>query len=172
MMKKNILYLFLVVLFTLFCSSCDSQESVYPPKDHIKIELEPEYSIYDDILVDISIGLWKEDQENYISTPNLKYIVAYSKNYPEDNSEEHTILFTITDFSSDIYYYTEEGNENIYNFKEKFSIKKEVFADATGEFYIFLYSTTSDFNGRSFTRISKLTYEKNNETLILYKSKS
>ncbi|MDE6240920.1 MAG: hypothetical protein K2M08_00690 [Anaeroplasmataceae bacterium] len=171
-MKKNIFLLFLVVLFTLIFSSCSSQESVYPPKDHIKIELEPEYSIYDDILVDISIGLWKEAQESYISTPNLKYIVAYSKTYPADNSEEHTILFTLTDFSSDIYYFTENGNKIIYNFKETFSIKKEVFTDSTGEFYIFMYSTTSDFNGRSFTRISKITYEKNNETLILNRSKS
>ncbi|MDE5565534.1 MAG: hypothetical protein K2I77_00985 [Anaeroplasmataceae bacterium] len=171
-MKRNIFLLFLVVMGTLLFSSCNSQESVYPPKDHIKIELEPEYNIYDDILVDISIGLWKEDQENYISTPNLKYIVAYSKNYPEDNSEEHTILFTITDFSSDIYYYTEDGNKTSYNFKEKFSIKKEVFTDSTGEFYIFMYSTTSDFNGREFTQIYKLTYEKTNETLTLYRVKN
>ncbi|MDE5715213.1 MAG: hypothetical protein K2I42_03670, partial [Anaeroplasmataceae bacterium] len=99
-MKRNKFLLYLVVLFTMLISSCNSQESVYPPKDHIKIELEPEYSIYDDILVDISIGLLKENQEGYISTPNLKYIVAYSKTYPADNSEEHTILFTITDFSS------------------------------------------------------------------------
>lgn len=171
-MKKFVFYLFILVLFTLFCSSCVSQESVYPPKDQIKIELEPEYSIYNDILVDISIGLCKESQERYISTPSFKYIVAYSKNYPEDNSEEHTILYTITDFSSDIYYYIENGNKTIYNFKEKFSIKKEIFTDSTGVFYIFMYSTTLDFNGRNFTRISKIAYEKNNEKLILYKTKS
>ncbi len=165
-MKKIICLLLMLCVMAGLCS-CDSQD-VDPPKDDMKIDFEPEYNIYDDILVDISIGLCKESQESYISTPNLKYIIAYSKDHPWDNSDGHTILFTITDFSPDVYYYTENGNEKIYNFKEKFSIKNEVFTDTTGEFYIFMYFTTSDYNGSGFSLVNKITYEKNNEALILY----
>lgn len=168
-MKKSIYALFLV-FFTFLFSSCNMQRTVFSQKDFLKIDLEPEYNLNDDVILDISIGLCKEYQENYSSIPNFKYILAYSPAHPEVECEEHKILFIIEDFSSDKYFYSEEQNKINYNFKEKFSINNEVFAKSNGEIYVFLYSTTSDFTGREFTIIYKIIYEKSNEVLLLHLS--
>ncbi len=40
----------------------------------------------------------------------------------------------------------------------------------TEKFMFSLYSTTSDFNGREFTIIYKIIYEKSNEVLLLHLS--
>ena len=169
-MKKSMYILLQLLFFILLFSSCTSQESVYPSKEHIKIEVEPEYSIYDDILVNISIGLCKDYQDNYNSRQNFKYILAYSSAYPETDYEEHTILFTITDFSSEVYYYTMDENRIIYSFKKTFLIEKEIFADTKGEFYVFMYSTVLDFSESESTIIYRINYEKNNEVLELHLS--
>ncbi|MDE6414217.1 MAG: hypothetical protein K2K48_02270 [Anaeroplasmataceae bacterium] len=162
-MKKfliSVCFLFYVFLF----SSCKSKQNVEIPNIYFPIELESKYNLDEDINIKISIGLDKYDQKRYCQIEDMHYSLAYSPMNPNANNvfscEDTVILYTITDFNNDIYYYNYINNEYNFNFCETFTIKKEIFTQDSGEFYIFL-------GGWGFIIHKRIIYEKKEGSLYL-----
>lgn len=163
MMKKILILLCFICSIFLF-TACKSSQCVEFPKVYFPIEFESKYNLNEDINVKISIGLNKDDQEYYSELKDFKYNLGYT---PMDQNshdiffgDETVILYTITDFSNDIFYYTYIEDEIHFNFTEIFTIKKEIFNQDSGVFYIFMGDV-------GFTMSTRIIYQKKDGNLYL-----
>lgn len=161
------------MFFTCLCTSCKSiGDDPLPPDYRIKVDLKDTYNVNEDVTLNISIGIAKKYQERYSQTEDLKFELGYApENLKEIEREKITILYTITDFSDDKYYYTKEENEIIYHFSENFVIPKEFFSetyffcDSYGSFCIFLGIPWGDDWSFAMHRI--YFYEKQGDILVI-----
>ena len=145
-------------------------ERTYRPKNYsLKVDLEESYNVNEDVTLTISIGIHQRFQEVYVQKEYYKMGSAYALKEYNDSSKDQIILYTITDFWDDRYFYSIENNEIIYHFSEQFKIDKGIFNNSSGEFCIYLWSANSNgpygFLGRESTIY--YTYKKQGDSLLV-----
>ena len=161
----------LLCLLLSLCSSCKKEVPPLPPDDRFDVDLEDYYDLNEGVYLTISIGFNKDDKNWFLSYQG-KYVLSYSKERPSKNEPQGiVVLETITDFSDDKYYYTEEKNKIIFNYQKKYLIDENIFDNTEGEFFVFMYQTESDYSRNTYSMLSKFEYTKQESIVYIKHSK-
>ena len=87
-----------------------SERDVFIDEYSIEIKFEDFYNLNSEVEITVSMGLNPDYQSNFTYFENNKVVLAYSKE-GNLNDENLTILYSITDFSKQEYYFSKNGNK-------------------------------------------------------------
>lgn len=132
---KKILLFFGLLIFSISAVSCELDVPEWGNEYNFKIDFEESYDPNNDVKLTISLGL-----SSGFDLADSEIQLAYSKNrFSKINDDNVNVLFSITKFTKDDYYYTIKGKKIIYNFSEEIVIDKENFLDGQGEITFVMY---------------------------------
>jgi len=170
MKEKNIRRIFLffgVLILSITFIGC-SERDVIMDEYSIEIKFEDFYDLNSEVEVTVSIGLNPNYQSNFTYFENNKVVLAYSKD-GNLNDENLTILYSITDFFKQEYYFSKNGNKIENKFCEKYVIEKDFFGNKNGSIIFMIYQTTDDSSTYHTSMLTQTFYYKiENEKIFFY----
>jgi len=164
---RKVVLFFLVLIFNIIFIGC-SERDVIMDEYSIEIKFEDFYNLNSEVEITVSMGLNPDYQSNFTYFENNKVVLAYSKE-GNLNDENLTILYSITDFSKQEYYFSKNGNKIENKFCEKYVIEKEFFGNKNGSITFMIYQTTDDSSTYHTSMLTqKFYYKIENDKIFFY----